>query len=314
MIHRYCKLLGVAAIVFGLSARAAFAEPITLWPTIPFARGQDICQFVDTYGSSKRQQTGEMISQLERLLVNDAKTLEALQALTAIQAQVDSERAEARRAPNIAVTLEATFRAALDNVYERIRPEVRMISLIGAPRAASAPSALQSNVLNGASAVAWGTYSFAPNCAATLLVTLHIRQRCGKFVSFQATGRVEQVMTDIAGQVFSHYQATRFPVDLSLGSRTVTLLSPAGGVVAKAATSAQAEAACKALGARLPTAEEYSLLHVRGDWSGGICTDGKYWALASGYVFAPALVRPSPIRREADVSADELHFYCVRNP
>lgn len=121
-------------------------------------------------------------------------------------------------------------------------------------------------------------------------------------------------MTDIAGQVFSHYQATRFPVGLSLGPRTVTLVSPAGRSVAKAGTSAQAEAACKALGARLPTAEEYSLLHVRGDWNGGVCTDGKYWALANGYVLAPALVRPSPSRREADVSAEELHFYCIRNP
>lgn len=324
MIHRYCKLLGVAAIVFGVSTRVVFAEPITLWPSVPFARGQDICQFVDTYGSSKRQQTGEMISQLERLFANDAESKEALQALTVIQSRVDTEREEARRATDIAITLEATLKASLDHLYERTQPEVRLISFAGAPRlerpadaSGAAPSALSSaktDLLGSVSAFAWGTYSFAPSCAANLLVTLHIQERCGKVTSFQATGRVERVMTDIAGQVFSHYQATRFPVGLSLGPRTVTLVSPAGRSVAKAGTSAQAEAACKALGARLPTAEEYSLLHVRGDWNGGVCTDGKYWALANDYVLAPALVRPSPSRREADVSAEELHFYCIRNP
>lgn len=164
MIHRYCKLLGVAAIVFGVSTRVVFAEPITLWPSVPFARGQDICQFVDTYGSSKRQQTGEMISQLERLFANDAESKEALQALTVIQSRVDTEREEARRATDIAITLEATLKASLDHLYERTQPEVRLISFAGAPRlerpadaSGAAPSALSS-----AKPIYWGVSARSP--------------------------------------------------------------------------------------------------------------------------------------------------------
>jgi len=301
-----------------ISSTAARAEPMTLWPNIPFVRGQDSCQHIDAYGLGKREQMGTMITQIERLVMAGADIDSAVQALKSIDTLVEKDRRAARNASGIDVTLESAFKASLDELYRRTNPGTRMVgfansapmtaAMLAARSAGKSPAITNLGEIGG---FAWGTYSFAPGCSANLYVTLHIQESCGNISSFQGVGRAERVMGDLAAAVFRAYQATRFPTDLELDGQTVRLTSPAGTYIAKASTPEQAELACRDIGARLPTAREYDLLEIRGDWNGGICTQGRHWALAGGKVLAPELTRPSPVRNQNEVTSDQYFFYCV---
>lgn len=322
MPQRRFGLLALATALVWAAAPRIEAAPMMLWPSVPFVRGQDLCQFTDAYGLSKRQQTGAMIDQLERLLAAGIEPDQAVAALQSIDQIVERDRSEARRGDGIDVMLEGSFKASLEEIYARTAPETRMLRFfnpssldqaLAQVRKGATERARSADALKAVDAFAWGTYAYAPSCSANLYVTLHIQERCGRIASFQAVGRPERVMREIASKVFASYQATHFPTELTVNSRKVTLVSPAGQSVAEAATTEQAARACAAMGARLPSADEYELMDVRGDWNGGVCTAGRYWALEGERILAPELTNPSPIRRETEISTDRVFFYCVRD-
>ena len=322
MPHRRSSLLALAAALACFVAPIAQSAPMTLWPTVPFVRGQDLCQFTDAYGLGKRQQTGAMIGQLERLLAAGIEQDRAVEALESIDQIIERDRREARRGDGIDLMLEGSFKASLEEIYTRTAPETRILQFLNPAtldqalaqvRKSSSERTASAASLNAVDAFAWGTYAYAPSCSANLYVTLHVQERCGRIASFQAVGRPERVMGEIAAKVFGSYQATHFPTELAVKSGKVTLVSPAGQWVAEAATIEQAAKACAAMGARLPSADEYELMDVRGDWNGGICTQGRYWALEGARILAPELTNPSPIRRETEISTDKVFFYCVRD-
>ena len=65
----------------------------------------------------------------------------------------------------------------------------------------------------------WGTYSYSPGCKGDVLVTLHVVLPRGESVSFQAQGKPESVMGNIAVQMVRHFQRTSFPTVISMGDR-----------------------------------------------------------------------------------------------
>jgi hypothetical protein len=67
--------LGLALWSGGIVQAAA---PLSLWPTIPFVRGQDLCQFQDAYGKSRSELAQEMTGLLKDLLSYGAEADEAL--------------------------------------------------------------------------------------------------------------------------------------------------------------------------------------------------------------------------------------------
>ena len=163
--------------------------------------------------------------------------------------------------------------------------------------------------LNG---LIWGTYSYAPRCAGDLLVTVHVELKSGKSYSFNSGGRLEVVVADLAHQLLREFQSTQFPTTVAMGNRRLTLLGTPGGVACTAPSAVEAERACKAMNARLPTPEEYDYLNILGDWNGGITLGREMWALAGNLIFAPDLRNPSPVRTPQEVQCRELKFICVR--
>lgn len=127
MPRRYRLLLALATGLACFTTSATRAEPITLWPSVPFVRGQDICQFTDAYGLGKRQQTGAMIGHLERLLAAGIDPEQAVDALRSIDQIVERDRSEARRGDGIDTLLEGSFKASLEEIYARAAPETRML-------------------------------------------------------------------------------------------------------------------------------------------------------------------------------------------
>jgi hypothetical protein len=127
-------------------------------------------------------------------------------------------------------------------------------------------------------------------------------------------GAVQKYLKEVslADQVFSYFQKKRFPYDILIGERKLTLLGGPGSAVGKAASPKAAERACNNMTARLPTAEEYDHLSCLGEWNGGLDLCKKEWALAGGKVFADDLRNPSPVRSTSEVNASEYAFICVR--
>ena len=297
------------------------AAPLSLWPTIPFIRGQDLCQFQDAYGKSRSELAQEMTGLLKDLLSYGAEADEALNSLLAIEALITKNRRLATTGQAMDLTLEASLRAALDGLYREIKPKDRKLTFLNPTplldmlrelRSAQRQSRLNQQQLAKISGFAWGTYAYGPGCRGDLLVTLHIELGSGASHSFQAQGRPESVMTAVAAQMFKQVQRTVFPSVVNMGKKSLTLLGAPGSPIGIAPTPAVAEAACAASRGRLPLWDEYEFLSALGEWSGGVALDHSYWALADGHVLAPDLRNPSPVRHPEDVNSNEIYFYCVR--
>ena len=308
-------------LALAASTTSYAAAPLSLWPTIPFIRGQDLCQFQDAYGKSRSELAQEMAGLLKDLLSYGAEGDEALNSLLAIEALITKNRRLATTGQAIDLTLEASLRAALDGLYREIKPKDRKLTFLNPTplldmlrelRSAQRQSTLNQQQLAKISGFAWGTYAYGPGCRGDLLVTLHIELGSGASHSFQAQGRPESVMTAVAAQMFKQVQRTVFPSVVNMGKKSLTLLGAPGSPIGMAPTPAVAEAACAASRGRLPLWDEYEFLSALGEWSGGVALDHSFWALADGHVLAPDLRNPSPVRHPEDVNSNEIYFYCVR--
>ena len=202
------------------SLNALAIEKITLWPTILFLRGQDLCQFQDAYGKSRNELTSQATGQLKELLYTGVASREAVDILVVVDGLIDKNRAQATQGSAMDITLEATLKAGIDAVSQGINPEntrlefanntpvIDLINALKQGKRFDTPDLQQMSRVKG---FAWGTYSYAPTCRGDLLVTLHVVLPRGETASFQAQGRPEQVMSSIALQMVRHFQRTSFP-------------------------------------------------------------------------------------------------------
>jgi hypothetical protein len=303
------------------ASQAYAVEKITLWPTILFLRGQDLCQFQDAYGQSRNESTTKAMSQLKELVYAGIDSNAAVGILMAVDGMVDKNRAMAVSAQGMDITLEASLKAAIDAISQGINPEntrlefannipvLDFINALKQNKRFDTPDMQQMSRVKG---FAWGTYSYAPTCKGDLLVTIHVVLPRGETVSFQAQGRPENVMALIAKKMVQHFQRTSFPTLVAMGDRFIVLVGAPGTSINIAPTPKIAEEACSAIKARLPTEKEYEFLSILGDWNGGISLDHKMWAMAGGHVMSPDTRNPSPVRHPEDVNYQEVNFFCVR--
>jgi|GEM_PF-3583709 len=117
-------------LALGSAAMAQATRPMSLWPTIPFIRGQDLCQFQDAYGKSRNELALEMAGRLKDLLSFGAEADDALDSLLAIDALIDKNRRLASSGQAMDLTLEASLRAALDGLYREIKPKDRKLTFL----------------------------------------------------------------------------------------------------------------------------------------------------------------------------------------
>lgn len=59
----------VLALLLSVCAVGAWGQnAYFLWPTVLFVKGQDLCQFEEGFGASRKEQVNEMASQLKDLM------------------------------------------------------------------------------------------------------------------------------------------------------------------------------------------------------------------------------------------------------
>ncbi len=314
-IFLLCLLL-LAGGAFG-----AEVQPILLWPTIPFIRGQDLCQYQDAYGRSKSENTQALTQNMIGLLREGASSGNAFAIVLAMDELTNKNRALASTGLGMDVVLEGSLKASLDAIYRDINPQQKrvaffnplpLIQVVRELHDQKRQGYLDQRYLAGLSGVVWGIYSFSPTCRGDVTVTLHIETKEGVTHNFQGQGTPETVMQGMAGQVFEYFQRTRFPSKVKYGNGFVELLGAPGSPISHATSPENAEKSCEKLQGRLPTAEEYIFLSSLGDWSGGVTLRHEFWAMANGMVMAPDLPNPSPVRKAEEIRVNEYHFYCVQ--
>ena len=315
------KFIGLLWLACCLPAWADHYSPITVWQTVPFIKGQDLCQFQDAYGSTAQENHKNLSQQLIHLLNAGADPAQLVDLLNALDRNTQLNRERATAGKGMDVLLEGSLKASLDAQYTKLQPRNRNITFFNsAPIYALARDLrdekrqgyLDAGMLGKLNAMAWGTYSYAPTCKGDLLVTLHIQVISGRTYNYQARGRPDQVMQAISGQLFAEFQHTQFPSKVKMGNRTLELIGAPGVPISHTSSATAAERTCRSIQTRLPTAEEYEFVSNLGDWNQGVKTVGRVWALANQMVLAPDLPNPSPIRPEIEVRANELYYYCVR--
>jgi hypothetical protein len=320
-LAKWVKHLALSALLGAVTFAHAQSSAPALWPSIPFIRGADLCQYQDAYSRSRSALMREMSAQVKELVFLGATPEEALVPLVVIDGLITKNRALATGGPGWDVTLEAAIKSSLDQMMREASPRVRKIGffnpgsltdLLGNLREQRQRGPLDARLLSRISGVAWGTYTFASGCRGDILLTVHVELRSGETFSFSGSGLPETAAHMVANRMFTAFQTTRFPSDVLLGNKRLTLVGTPAGPVTHTPTPADAERACASMSARLPTAEEYEQLSMLGDWSGGVSLKHDIWALAGGKVLAPDLRNPSPIRSADEVRGQDLHFYCVR--
>ncbi|MEY3873000.1 MAG: hypothetical protein RLZZ296_1995 [Pseudomonadota bacterium] len=316
LAHRFLLVLAC-----GSSWAASAASPLALWPTVPFIRGQDLCQFQDAYGKTRNELSLDMAHRLKDLFGAGLASADAVGILMAIDGLIDKNRRLASSGLGMDVTLEASLKAAIDGFYRKINPKEKKLSFVNpAPlldllrdlRTEKRQGSLDLSQLAKISGFAWGTYAYSPGCRGDIMVTIHVELASGASYSFQAQGRPESVMASVGSQMFEYFQRTQFPSVVRMGAKSLTLVGAPGSPIGVAPSPAVAQSACVLSHARLPTFEEYEFLSALGDWNGGVSLDHQLWALADEHILAPDLRNPSPIRHPEDVNSTEIYYYCVK--
>ena len=318
---RWWACLGMA--VAGLW-QSSGADAVTLWPTIPFIRGQDLCQYQDAYGRSRSASRKEMILQVSQLMAMAAETPDAVQAIVTNDNLITQQRQLARIGAGMDVTLESVIKASLDQTYREVQPRDKklaffnpttLIELLGELKEQHRQERVDANQLARLSGMAWGTYAYGPSCNNDILLTLHVTLHSGQTYNFSARGEPESAAMSVANKMFQQFQATQFPSVVHVNGKSLTLVGAPGSPVSHAPTPALAEKACASVKARLPSWEEYemlAMLAMLGDWNGGVSLNRDVWTLTGGKVLSPTLRNPSPVRQPEEARGEDLHFYCVR--
>jgi len=312
-------VMAIMSMAVTLHTSAACA--ITLWPTIAFIRGQDLCQYQDAYGRSRSASRKEMIVQVSQLMAMGAETPDAVQAIVTIDKLITQQRQLARIGTGMDVTLESVIKASLDQTYREAQPNNRklaffnpttLIELLDELKEQHRQERVDANQLARLSGMAWGTYAYGPSCNNDILLTLHVTLHTGQTYNFSARGEPESAAMAVANKMFQQFQATQFPSVVQIDGKSLTLVGAPGSPVSHAPTPALAEKACASVKARLPSWEEYEMLAMLGDWNGGVSLSHDVWTLAGGKVLSPTLRNPSPVRQPEEARGEDLHFYCVR--
>ena len=320
---KFIPLMFLSLISLSASAQVKMPKDgrIDIWPTIPFIRGADACNYADAYGRTRAEYMDGMVRNASSLMESGARGREALQLLVAFTSLYDRNQEIASRYQYLDVTLESTLKSYLDSYYRNLRPKTKKISfthvndLLAVVRAAAngqRDGYLDPAMLNKLDFIAYGSYALAPNCRGDIQVTLHLMGRNGMSESFVASGKPDTVMSKIASEMFELYQRTSFPTTLRIGNNHLTIVGGLNGSVDRVSDPKLAEQACLTLDARLPNQLEMELIDSYGDWSGGISLNDQVWAYPGGKVYHPGLRNPSPIRETWEVNERTYLYYCVR--
>lgn len=305
-------------VLLGFSANA---QADRIWSSIPFIRGADLCAYKQAYSQTRSEYMSEMTGLASELMQSGAKGSEALDMLVTFDALYDKNVRLATQHKYLDVTLENTLKAYFDGYYRDFPVVDRKLEfvqmndiryIINSINNGQRPGWIPANAEDLVDYMAYGSYSFAPNCRGNIQVTLTLVGSDGSTKNYQGLGQPSVVMSQIASRMFEDFQRTQFPTTVRIGNRNLEIIGTHNGSIGRATSYRQAQQTCDYMNARLPRAFELEAIDSYGDWNGGVSINKYVWAIAGGNVYHPGLMNPTPVRSPSEVNARVYNFYCVR--
>jgi hypothetical protein len=179
-INRWIVFL-IGLLLMPAIAMAEHRHNMQIWPTIPFVRGKDLCQYQEAYSKSKNTQSQSLLSNVIALMREGAQDVNAIGIVQAIDEMENLNRARAASGLGMDVLLEGSFKAAMDGYYRDVQPAHRQLSffnpmqltqLVRTVRDQKRQGYLDDKLVKNLQGVFWGTYSFGPGCTGNVLVSL----------------------------------------------------------------------------------------------------------------------------------------------
>lgn len=302
----------------------ASAKSANIWSSIPFIRGANLCQYNQAFSQTRSEYMHDMTSMASELMQTGAKGKEALEMLVTFDALYDKNVRLATRAKYLDVTLESTLKSYLDSYYRTLPVRDRKVrfrhmndirTIVSAINNGQRVGHIPADSYSIVDYIAYGSYSFAPNCNGNIQVTITLVGENGFTKNFQGLGQPSIVMSQIASRIFEEFERTQFPTSINLNGRNLTLLGSPNGSVGETFNPNDAMRTCRYMGGRLPNATELEMISAYGDWNGGVGIGNSVWAIAQGssaMVYHPGLRNPSPVRNMSEVNTRRFKYYCVK--
>lgn len=291
-------------IIISLLCLSSYAQSSnTLWSSIPFTRGADLCAYKQAYSQTRMEYMQDMVGLASRLMRSGARGKEALKMLQTFDSMYDKNLYLASKGKYLDVTLENSFKSFLDSYYRSIAVSERQIIFVD-----------QRDIYgsNSIDYISYGSYSFAPNCKGNIQVTITIVGKDYRAQTFSATGNPSVVMSKIASDIFTQFQRTRFPSTLYTLGRKITIVGTHNNSIGTARSHNQAKEVCRSKDARLPTSSQLEAIDAFGDWNGGVSIGKAVWMLRNGQVYVPHLMNPTPVRHIGSINSRSFKYYCVK--
>lgn len=301
LLISFISILAISAFASGLPT-----DVRKVHPKIQFVEGADLAAFVEAYAKSNHIQRDEYVEEAQGLVDFGVKGPDAYKMLVSFDAHVLNLRKLGRS--GLGVSLEATFKAELDELYRFYNPPIKRIQFVSVPSTADM--------------FFYGTYSVRPYNSAGLVLTITVVDMISKEeTSFEAQGADIASARIIAKKVFDHFQKTKFPTKRKLLGRNVELLFQGiielvdGRTASMLDLHRSANGACEGYDARLVREDEMKVLIGLGAYRGGVSITkvgepSYFWALHGDDVL---ISYSGSVSKNTNMNpASYLNYICVK--
>lgn len=255
-------------LFFSIAAKASSSTETTsfnVFPNIRFVEGADLPAFMEAYSKTMSQQRAEYVDQAKELMMMGGSGAETAKMLIDFDKHILDLRARGKS--RMGVTLEASFKAQLDQLYRKYNPPVQRLKF-HATNASVAPSF---------DLYIYGVYSVKSVGKPGLVMTVTIVDlRTGLERSFEAQGADITAAHLLARQVFDDFQKTKFPSTKKILGKNLQLITHGLIEMEDGRTSPMRDLhqsavwACDSYDARLISDKEIKALVGIGEYRGGL--------------------------------------------
>lgn len=316
---RFLSLL-VWGLVISLSTHAYNKDPFVggpqesfyVWPAIPFIFAGDLSDFNDSHSTSRKNVRRELIEDLVQLMRHGAYASEGAPIVLEFDRVYDRHRTLSRQ--KLEVAFEEMFRNGVDQYYRQYEVKTRKLNFInGGDMAAIKYSLKHGEKINSVSLMAYGTYTVLNKSRIQAQINIFNTQT-QDMRSFAVEGPMNmanRVIQTLALHVFDYFQKTRGPSEIRKG---LTLLGTPTTHEGKLITFEAAEHACKRMGGRLPSYEEFLDIELTGPYAGGILLNqGKYILNRQNGAYLIYDRRDQRLWQSHMINDRTAYYFCIKN-
>lgn len=281
-----------------------------VFPNIRFVEGVDLPAFMEAYSKTMSAQRADYVSQAKDLMSAGAYGAEAAKMLMDFDNHILDLRARGKS--RMGVTLEASFKAQLDELYRKYNPPVYRLQF----------HSVYANPTPSFDLFIYGVYSVKSVGRPGLLMTVTVVDlKTGLERSYEAQGVDVNAARLLARQVFDDHQKTKFPSSKKVMGKTLQLVTRGlieledGRRSPMRDLHKSAQWACDSYDARLVSENELKALVGIGEYRGGLTLarmgeQNYFWAVDGEQVLVSY---SGAVMNDTNMNpASYLNYICVK--